>query len=490
MIAKIRQWTPEVASLAVLSALAIFIRHYGDRADQYLTAPYLVSRYGDFVRNELTTLPFWKLFLPLQQIKGTWSTTGFLLNYFLESRLGPVPAHYVLVISSSVAFYALIRYALGSRMVALVGASFLLFSRYNLHIYIAPGSNNTYNLTLFASLSGIVGLRIWRHGVSPLRAVLFVLTLIAMAMCYEAWVNVAIAALWIWLAVAVFLWRSGQPGLQPRLAFMGLATFAIMIAYVAIRAQYSHLTFRDGTEAQLLHVHLNRREFSVILDDLLNNVMLNFFMTVTQIFPPGFGHSTHVLNSSGTLDVVAITSGYLKSISNDIDWMMKAHYWTIWRFWAGGLVVAALFLACKWAKKAWFEFDSGALVKLCLIVPVLLGSPSHSMLKVVHWTTWPHTPYKVSAPFLFLLGLMCVLLSETFAHIARSTVRQVIGGALIAYSIICFLVVPRVYNAHIRFAWGEKGLFHQGFYPDAITGLKGFARNNICPTVGVYCRRQ
>jgi hypothetical protein len=85
---------------------------------------------------------------------------------------------------------------------------------------------------------------------------------------------------------------------------------------------------------------------------------------------------------------------------------------------------------------------------------------------------------------------MCVLLSETFAHIARSTVRQVIGGALIAYSIICFLVVPRVYNAHIRFAWGEKGLFHQGFYPDAITGLKGFARNNICPTVGVYCRRQ
>lgn len=479
----------EAAIFLGLLSLSILIRHYGDRAPDHLITPYLQLYYPNFLLTELPSLSWWELFLPLPQLKGTWSTTGFLLNHALETTFGSPQAHYILVATSAIAFYGFLRVAFGSAIISTIGVSFLIFSRYNEHIYIVSGSNNTYNLTLFSSIVGLFGLDIWKRGLTAFNSIGFFLAVIASALSYEAWINLALSILWGCFAISIFNLTTKHSKRQLEVTSVAIIVLLVLVAYVTIRSQYSTFTFRAGTEAELLTRHLNANEFGIAIDDALNNVMLNLMMTAMQVLPAGFGTSAHVIMTNGNVDVIAITSGYLKSISENIDWMMQSHYWTIWRFWAGAMFAIGLMATVRWARMAWVSHNTMDLAKLCLIVPIMMGSPSHALLKVVHWTTWPHTPYKISVSMLFLIVLVCLLLSEALATMTHAFVRRAVAAALVAYTMANFMLFPRIYNAHIRFAWGDSGLFHQGFYPDPISGLeRSWELMRLCrPALG--CQR-
>ena len=139
--------------ICVIVAVAILIRHFLDHAPDYLTEHYLMKYHERRVGEDLTNIAAWRYFFPVAEMKGTWSTTGFILIFYLEKAFGIVEAHYLLVASSTVAVAFGALHAFGSRSASVTAAALWAFSPFNYSVYFWSGSNNAYTVVALLCLA-------------------------------------------------------------------------------------------------------------------------------------------------------------------------------------------------------------------------------------------------------------------------------------------------------------------------------------------------
>lgn len=464
------------AALVAVLLVAIGVRAGIDlHSGTYFTRSYISEHYSYFEANHLSQMPWYAYLLPNPHMKGTWSTTGFMLNYALDRSLTPLGAHYLVYVASTAAFFAAVYVLTRSVAVALVCATFLAFSPFNLSVYIWHGSNNAYNTLFFASLTLIWACLIYRSA-HPRPAVwlAYVGSLWAMALSYEIWLNFAVVVVLAWWPVVLILRRLGASAAQRKVHQLASVFVGTAIIYTLIRSGYLSMTTYAGSEAQML---ISKGDVAQFVDDSTHNLFFFPWMTVSQFLPAYLGNSWSIMTSSGTLDVGALTGEYLRNENwPDLDWTILAHHYTMWRFFAGVALTVLVWATVRLYGVAWrssaINHQAGptthiALWGAAMCFAVALGSPSHSLLQVVQFNVWPHYPYKITTSLFCFLLLLAIGLSAVLPRLRR--LHPAAPAALVlflcTYAIANYFFAAPLHNAHIQFVWGEVGFFKRGFYP-------------------------
>ena len=162
--------------------------------------------------------------------------------------------------------------------------------------------------------------------------------------------------------------------------------------------------------------------------------------------------------------------GYLSNREQwpDIDWVMRANYLSQWKFQAGilmALMVGVFVFGVRRIRgggtnRDWWVVVTG------LVGGVILASPTHSILSVVHFNVWPHYPYKAATAVFLLLVLigMCLQRFLVARNISSRTSVLIFFTSFI-YFVANYWACSYKQNSFLRFVWGEDGFFLKGFLP-------------------------
>ena len=117
-----RRWAAIAAGLAAVLIANYYLRSSLEDAPRYLYS-FIQRFYPEEAKIVFGQLPTWRLFLPIREISGTWSTTTLIQTSVLERSLTPAGVWYLYnAISILVAFgttWALFRSAVFSFTFAL-----------------------------------------------------------------------------------------------------------------------------------------------------------------------------------------------------------------------------------------------------------------------------------------------------------------------------------------------------------------------------------
>lgn len=462
MLALIRHTHAKAAfGLIAIVILQVLFRIYLDDAQQYLDQVYLERYYHNRLDKLFHSHPWWYIFFPVAEIKGTWCTTGFLLLYGLESTIGPFETYLLISALSTIAFGSCVWWCSRSSIATLFAASALAFSPFNYSVYLWNGSNNSYTLIFFLSIAALCQFQVvFRQGdVRWKSASIFFVVLSAIS--YEIWLNYVVYLIVAAPIVAYFyLYLDQRKDVISGLKFVFFSTVSIAALYVAIRWQYLDNTFIPGREAQFL---TDYETLGPALDDLIYNIFFYFYLTISQIMP-GFVATSAAIYETGTLDIAKLTFGY----QPDLYPLVADHFRGIWLIYSAVLFCLCVYVCVFLFRQMRISKSPVALCVLLLLLPALLGSPTHSLLKFVAFNAVPFYSYKVTVGVVsmcILYGVLAdALLKMRFAN--HNYVRASLVTLLSMYLAIVAFTRPYWANENIYEIWGEPGFFANGFYPD------------------------
>lgn len=443
--------------LAIIVVGALAFRVLLENSGRMLTQVYLERYYSGTMGRLIAEKPFWYFFLPMPDIKGVWATTGFVAIYFLEISIGPHATFLLLVTLMIVGFgigcWLLFRQVTPS----LVGAGAIAFSPFNDSAYLWNGSNNAYVTLAFLMLStGFFGSFVLEAGRGRRSLIGGAVCLVIAALSYEIWLN-AVAILLIIAPFIVLYARRWRPQFNiNRFLIVNATAVCLALIYVSLRTQTLRNTAIPGFEFQLIWDH---RVSGALFDDFIYNVVFLFYMTILQ-FLPGFVGTSLVIQGAGRLDPAALQHGY----QPDLYPLVASHYLHLWLMYAGiafgvTAVLTALALRKSLSNGAIALFLSG-IFGLALLV----GSPTHAILKFVAFNGVPFYAYKTSIG----VAIGCLGLATMVARLEDKEPlwrRGAIAGLVIWLGVVAF---TRSYwiNENVLEIWGDPGFFANGFYPD------------------------
>ncbi|PCJ69286.1 MAG: hypothetical protein COA62_11740 [Rhodobiaceae bacterium] len=438
-----------------------------------MTEHYLMKYHVRRVGENLVNIPVWRYFFPIVEIKGTWSTTGFILIYYLEKALGIVGAYYLLVVSSTFAVAFAARHVFGSRAAAFSAAVLWAFSPFNYSVYFWSGSNNAYTVVAFLCLAiGFYALYI-RQPTASRSFWAGTLFLIMAATAYEVWLNFVVYVVLALPLVYLFARRYADPARTRALLQVSFTTITTGVIYTIIRLYFLSFMTRRGSEAQVIPV---LKDFPQAFDDVVNNAFLFFWMGPEAVLPDIFGTSLKIL-SSGTFSAQSVTHGYLSGERwPNLDWVVQSHYMTMWRFYAGMLFVVFAYLCFRLLQTALRSGDVRRLIAGLLLFAVLLGSPTHNILQFVHFNIWAYYPYKAVIGILFTYGLVAFVVGLLYRRLGTRLQRMALLSGISLYAAMLYVTAPISLNRHIEYMWGDMGFFGHGYYPEPLDNLNEMLR--------------
>lgn len=442
--------------LVIIAICALAFRVILENSGRMLTQVYLERYYSGTMSRLMAEKPFWYFLLPMPDIKGVWATTGFVAIYFLEISIGPHATFLCLVALMIFGFgigcWLLFRQVTPS----LIGAGAIAFSPFNDSVYLWNGSNNAYVTIAFLMLSvGCFGSYVLDG--SRRRSLLYgALCLVIAALSYEIWLN-AVAILLIVAPFIVLFAKRWRPEFNVRRFLVVNATVvALAFIYVFLRMQTLRNTAIPGFEFQLIWDH---QVYGALFDDFSYNVVFLFYMTILQFLPRFVGTSL-VIQGAGRLDPAALQHGY----QPDLYPLVASHYLHLWLMYAGIAFGVAAVLTALVLRKSLSNGAIGLFLSGMFGLALLVGSPTHAILKFVAFNGVPFYAYKTSIG----VAVGCLGLA-TF--VSRLDDRQpawrwtVITGLVVWLGVVAFTRSHWI-NENVLEIWGESGFFANGFYPD------------------------
>jgi hypothetical protein len=443
---------------------ALMFRIYLDQSAQYLKQPYLDRFYAGYMPRLLAEKPFWYFLLPIPEFKGVWATTGFVPIYFLEAWFGSNAAFLLLTTCATLAFgYGC--WLISRRILPSAFAAFALaFSPFNYSVYLWNGSNNVYAMIIFLSLAtGFFASYVLHEGrrMQLLSGAGF---LVLAALSYEAWLGaVAILGVLSW-SLLMFLSRHEGRDLSRRYVVVASYVFSMAVIYSLVRMQTLKETAIQGLEFQFVWDH---NSFAATFDDLAYHLVFLFYLCISQILPGPVGASLAIYQS-GTLDIAALQQGY----QPDLYQVVAGHYLNLWLMYAGGAFVGVAVVAATAIRTGMRTGARGPFVAGILLTGVLIGSPTHAMLKFVAFNGVPFYGYKVAIPLMILLFGVGLLIDGVARRISDGRWRLTFLGVAIVYVLVVAFTRPAWVNENVLEVWGAQGFFGNGFYPDPWANLK------------------
>src|SRR5688572_29856336 len=128
-----------VLLLGVILAINFFVRHSLDQSDTRINS-FMIAAWKDSLP-EIYALPWWRYFLPIESMTGSWCTTSLLLVHWMEQWM-PSPAsifyltNAIMVTTAYVLSFGVFRSRVFSATLSLCFA----LTTFNHHVYLISGT--------------------------------------------------------------------------------------------------------------------------------------------------------------------------------------------------------------------------------------------------------------------------------------------------------------------------------------------------------------
>jgi hypothetical protein len=376
-----------VVGLAAILFANYYLRSTLEESPRYLYS-FIERFYPEQAKVVLGELPKWRLFLPLREISGTWSTTTLIQTSLLERRLTPAGVWYLYnAIAILVAFgttWALFRSAIFSFTFALC----IGFGTQFYHAYAVTGGINSYIVCAYHMMLMFTSAQIVR-GVQPrwLWMVLFAVSLFFNMFGYEGWLDVLVLV-WVSLPfVYIGLRRLDRFEEAARMARVAGVLTAAGVIYLYVKINYGYGQVQ-GSESDVV---FNYDHWRAIADDLIANFFTHTYLSVSNYLPPLLVGSTSMYEL-GAEPLIAAQHQYHEPYL----YLVPMHHVFLWRFHAGAafaLVAGALVLLTR---KMWRRPSPWTLAAIVFLLMILLPGSTHEMIKFRPMNAMPSMTYHVT----------------------------------------------------------------------------------------------
>ena len=416
-------------------------------------------------------LPWWRLFLPLKELTGSWCTTTLILTYLVERVLTPGGAWELFNAAAIVTAAVVGWYVFRSVVVSITVAIAIGFGTQFYHAYAVTGGIASYLLVIYNMLL-IGAVVIVVRGDAPRagwRTVLAVSVLLNV-LAYEGWLDV-LACLWLATPfLFVMLRRQARDEQAWRLVRVTGILTAVGIAYVVMKVTLG-FGQTQGSESDVL---FNYRSLWPAIDDLVGNVFTHTYMSVSNFMPPA---------------LVGASSFYRLGADYLVNAQFKYHeafsYLTVlnqvffWRYYAG-VVFAAVVGTFVWVSwRGWRTPASWTLVVGASLLMVLAAAPTHTTVKFRPMNAEPVMTYHVTLGVIGVSVLFGWLLDAAWRYIRNRRVAAAV--VLLGWVFIFSSAFTRPpYLAHMA---AQAGL-GEALYPNPMQELMRRLHLRYTPPVG------
>jgi hypothetical protein len=335
---------------------------------------------------------------------GVWATTGILAVYGFELLLGSAPrAYYVVtslaILASVVTSWLIYRSVLLS---SLIGLSFTL-ATYDYVSYALSGGVITPLVVAFAICFSYSQYLLFLDGRRWPRWAAFALTLTLYAVSYEGWLDFVAGQWVVYPIVAYAFWRNHDRQRAKTALGILLATSLAALAYVIIKVNVSYATLHaPGLEADTVF-NYRGRYLLIGAEDVIANVITLFFTAITTYWPPQLFNFSLSSWYFGNNTIISLQNGYHPTHTQ----LVAYSHLFLWRFYAG--IAFALFGLMYARVIRWLIRDPTppSLSVFVFMTAILLGSPTHALVKMRPMHATPLLGYQVYLSVLGVTFLMC-----------------------------------------------------------------------------------
>lgn len=403
-------------------------------------------------------LPWWRLFLPLRELTGSWCTSTLILIYYLERLLTPAGTwellNAVAIVTAFWTSWAVYRSAVFSLTLAIcIGFGTQFYHAYPLTGGISSYALVTYHmLLLFTVVQVVRNVQpgwVWRSA--------FALSLALNVVAYEGWLDLLVLAWVVCPFVFVMLQRQARRAEAWRAVRVVLGMTFVGILYIVVKVKLGYGQ-AEGTESDVI---FNYTSLWPVVDDLVGNVFTHTFLSVSNFLPP-FLVGASSFYRLGADPLLAAQHRYHEAFS----YLVVMNQVFFWRYYAG-IVFAAVVLALYVASvRGWKRPSAWSMAAGVFLIMLLVAAPTHTVIKYRPMNSEPAMTYHVTVGVLGMSLLLAWLLTTAWREMSNRTLASAavgLGWALILSS--AFTRPP--YLAHMA---AQSGL-GTSLYPNPLQAL-------------------
>jgi len=344
-----------------------------------------------------------KLLLPIKYKEGgyvRWSTTGLAVTSKLNEWWTAEATIYALSALLTVVSFVCSWLAFRSAVFTLFFTSIMAFGPQFNYAWI-NGSCSVYYLFVSYAVVNLLSLYylLAKPDEHPRRARWsFVLSLLALALCWETWLDYFVFLSMLAALGYVWLVRHPAPRVRRSLDFMTLSTLCVAVPYLVVRIVYGGNHNQPGSECELITRH---KHGILMVEDFVSNVFTYLYISFMNFIP----HWLLASNSLACLsdkELIASQNGYHAACQHYVP----MHYHYFWHFQAGMLVLAFFHSFIRLLVRGWREPTVHRCVLFALCLLILTGFCTHSLIKFRPYLSLPLLSYKAT---LSILGAACLI---------------------------------------------------------------------------------
>jgi hypothetical protein len=367
----------------------------------------------------------WKLLLPQDYFSGNrvrWTPTGYVVVGLLD-RIMPATAIYITTLAVLMAVsYFLSWRVYHSRVFSTTLALCLGMGTQFDYTYVLNGCIVFVLLTLYTVVNLFFLERLIRSEAGSRAAKIgFLVSLVALALCFEQWLDYfAFLLLACGAGFAILCRHRGDrfAGQWKTLIFVSCSTVVVGATYLAIKwaTIAEHLT--PGHESDTIFTYKHR---TLMVDDVISNLFTYIYIAFANFSP--WTVSSISMDLYGAEVIVAEQHGYHAVMGA----LVPMHHQFLWYFAAG--VVGCLFARglARSLRAAWANPTGTSLAVAAILLLVLAGCATHCIIKYRPYMSSPVLAYKC---VLGVLGV-ALLLSYGLMRFHQRTGTAISGRGLI-----------------------------------------------------------
>ncbi len=215
--------------------------------------------------------------------------------------------------------------------------------------------------------------------------------------------------MFLWLATAltaVVAYRFDKRKWWPGLAFASGWLAVVCVAYLYMKINFGYGQ-SAGTESDVV---FNYPTLAPKIEDVVSNVLTQFYMVVTNFLPPLFQSSTTFYELGGDR-IVGLQHGYHSQFS----YLVVMHYQFLWRYYAGASFMAFGYAAFRTVSRSVTVWSPENFAATTFLLMAATGGPTHAFVKARPMNSMPVLGYHV------IVGVLgAALLLSLFAKFAMA----------------------------------------------------------------------
>lgn len=452
-----------------------FLRKVLEESDQriYAFLPYFYPAQEKLLFSG--AYPWWKLLLPMQEITGSWTATTLVITHLIEMRITPPATWYLFNVLLVIASFGFSWTIFRSRVFSFTFALCMGFGTQLYHTYAVPGGIGLCLLFIYFEALLVCAVKVITGAPRPMMwKALFVVTAVVTALAYEGWLDFLVFA---WLAGILLVYVSSiwnRRDWRPGVAFCLVVLTLLGGTYVVIKTQYGYGQSR-GMESDVV---FNYPTLVPAVEDVISNLVLNLYMTVTNFLPPQLMTSMAFYRLGGD-NLVQLQHEYHAPFL----YLVPMQSLFFWRYYAGALVVLFCYATFHLFRRLRHHPSAEIVTMAILWVMMATGGPTHAFIKARPMNSMPVLAYHVPVGVMGLSLLISYLL-----YLAWQRMRYEKALALVACTWAVILYGTLARPAVLGHEAAQVGL-GEALYPDPMRNLNrllGFGPGTTAQGAAIY----